>query len=438
MMKYSDGEIKRDSKKYVIIGLSVMILGLGLFGVWAFTAPLSQGVVAPGSLAFVDKRKTVQHVYGGTVKEIFIKEGSRVKAGQVLMKLDDSSGFARLTGVRSEYFTNLALESRLMAERLGRASVQYPKMLTDNMGDPEVADIIRTQNDLFRKRRDSLVNEKRILMNQKQGVTEYISRMEQLAQSRNKQVALLEKEIESVRSIADEGYYPRNKMIELQQNLQGIEATRSEELATIERTRRSVGELDLKVLQVDSEFSKDVEATLTEVQKRIAGLKEEYNAAQITYNSMIIKAPDDGIVLGLAVHNAGSVVTPGQKILDIAPMHEALIVQAEVMPHDIDSVRLGLRSEVRISALDMHKTPSLFGEVIMVSPDVFVDQSSGRSYYMAQIRIPENELKAKLGSTQRLQAGMPAEVIIETGKRTFMEYLMKPFFNRFAMSMKEQ
>lgn len=434
---HTDTSIRKDSKKFIYIGLAVLILGLGFFGLWAFTAPLSQGVVAPGSLTFVDKRKTVQHLYGGTVQEISIKEGSNVKAGQVLMKLDDSSTNAKLSSVRSEYYTNLALEARLTAERLGRGSVQYPKILNDAMSDPEVSDMVRTQNDLFRKRRDSVMNEKRILMNQKQGVIDYVAQMEQLATSRKKQVDLLENEIASVKNIADEGYYPRNKMIELQQNLQGIEATRSEELASIERTRRNLSELDLKILQVDSEFSKDVESTLTDVQKRIAGLKEEYNAALVIHESMIIKAPEDGVVLGLSVHNAGSVITPGQKILDIAPMHEALIVQAEISPHDIDSVRVGLESEVRISALDMHKTPSLFGEVTMVSPDVFLEQNSGRSYYVCQIRIPEKEL-AKIGSADRLQAGMPTEVIIKTGERTFMEYLLRPFFNRFALSMKEK
>ncbi|MCD8552439.1 HlyD family type I secretion periplasmic adaptor subunit [Seleniivibrio sp.] len=432
-----DNNIRKDSKRYIYIGLAVLILGLGFFGIWAFTAPLSQGVVAPGTLAFVDKRKTVQHLYGGTVQEISVKEGSSVKSGQVLMKLDDSVTNAKLSGVRSEYYTNLALEARLTAERLGRSSIEYPKVLRDAASDAEVADMIRTQNDLFRKRRDSVTNEKRILMNQKQGVIDYVAQMEQLAASRKRQVALLEKEIESVKTIADEGYYPRNKMIELQQNLQGMEATRSEELATIERTRRNLSELDLKMLQVDSEFSKDVETALTDVQKRIAGLKEEYNAALINHESMIIKAPEDGIVLGLAVHNAGSVITPGQKIMDIAPMHEALIVQAEISPRDIDSVRAGLQSEVRISALDIHKTPSLFGEVIMVSPDVFLEQNSGRSYYICQIRIPEKEL-VKLGSVNRLQAGMPVEVIIKTGERTFMEYLVRPFMNRFAMSLKEQ
>ncbi|MGE4266479.1 MAG: HlyD family type I secretion periplasmic adaptor subunit [Deferribacterales bacterium] len=432
-----DNNIRKDSRRFIYIGLAVLIIGLGFFGMWAFTAPLSQGVVAPGTLAFVDKRKTVQHLYGGTVQEILVKEGSSVKSGQVLMKLDDSVTNAKLSGVRSDYYTNLALESRLTAERLGRSSIEYPKVLKDAASDPEVIDMIRTQNDLFRKRRDSVMNEKRILMNQKHGVIDYVAQMEQLAASRKRQVALLEKEIESVRTIADEGYYPKNKMIELQQNLQGMEATRSEELATIERTRRNLSELDLKMLQVDSEFSKDVETALTDVQKRIAGLKEEYNAALINHESMIIKAPEEGIVLGLAVHNAGSVITPGQKIMDIAPMHEALIVQAEISPRDIDSVRAGLQSEVRISALDIHKTPSLFGEVIMISPDVFLEQNSGRSYYICQIRIPEKEL-VKLGSVNRLQAGMPVEVIIKTGERTFMEYLVRPFMNRFAMSLKEQ
>jgi HlyD family type I secretion membrane fusion protein len=424
------GEIKKDSKKYILVGLFIVVFGFGAFLIWASTAPLAQGVVAMGRVTLYEKRHTVQNLYGGVIKEINIREGSEVKKGDVLLKLNEAASKAKLLSVKSEYYSRIALEARLLAENRGLKVVDYPQELINVSDEPDVAEMISTQNDLFKKRRESIENEKRILQNQKDGTIDYIKQMEELVQSRNKQIALLEEEIESVKEIAAEGYYPKSKMRDLQQTLQST-------IATKERTKRSLSEIDLRVVQLEGEFLRDVEMQLADVQKTISTVKQQFSAEEVTYESMTITAPNDGVVIGLTSHNVGGVISPGQKIFDIVPLESDLIVEVNIMPQDIDSVELGLKAEVRFHALDAKTTPTMFGVLDRVSPDVFFDQSTGMSYYLGQVKIPEEELE-KIGGMHRLQAGMPADIVIQTGERTMLEYLINPFLNRFALSFKEK
>jgi len=432
-----DKKIKKDTSFHITVGLFILIFGLGIFIFWAFTAPLTQGVVASGTVAYVNKRTAVQHLTGGKVSEIFIKEGSKVSKGDVMIRLDDSVSNARFASARSEYLTALAVEARLVAERFGYDKVNYPKVLLDAASDPEIDTLIKTQTDFFKKRRESIDNQKRILNSQKSGIADYISNMKELTDSRARQISLVENEIESVSQIAKEGYYPRNKIIELQRTLSGLQATRAQELATIEQRRESLIEIDLKIAQLENDFSSSVESELTEWHKSVLSLREQYHANEVSNISMVIKAPTDGTVLGLMVHHEGGIITSGQKIMDIAPLNSDLIAEIQVAPQDIDSIGIGLTAEVRFSTLDLQKTPSLFGEVTQLSPDVFSDPS-GRfpPYYLGQVKISKSEMDKLSG--QKVQAGMPVEVIVKTGERTLMQYLIKPFLNRFALSFKEE
>jgi len=429
--------IKKDPRFHIMLGVLILFFGLGIFAFWAFTAPLTQGVVAPGTVTYINKRTSVQHLHGGEVAEIFVKEGSRVSKGDLMLRLDDSVSKARVASARSEYMTAMAVESRLIAEHFGYSDIDYPKELIDESSDPEIKRVMRTQTELFKKRIKSIENQKQILRSQKSGIVEYIDRMKELTDSRARQISLVENEISSVSEIAKEGYYPRNKIIELQRTLSGLQATRSQELANIEQRRQSLVEIDFKIIQIENDFSKSVEAELTDWHKNVLSFREQYYANRVSNVSMNIKAPTDGTVLGLTVHHKGGVIGAGNKIMDIAPLHSDLIVEIQVAPQDIDSIGVGLKAEVRFSTLDLQKTPSLFGDVEQLSPDVFSDPS-GRlpPYYLGQVKIPKSEID-KLGG-QKVQAGMPVEVIVKTGERTLMQYLIKPFLNRFALSFKEE
>jgi len=428
--------LKTSTRPIILVAFFVLIFGFGTFLVWAFFAPLDEGVVAQGVVTVVSNKKTVQHQYGGTIQEILVKEGDRVKKEQVLIRLNDAQPKASLTSVRSEYFLALAMEERLLTERKREAVIGFPKEITSMRHLPEIANLIKTQQELFNARRGSFENEINILRENIVGQEEYIKGLEELQSSRSKQMELLTGEMNSLREMAEQGYYPRTKIIEMERMWAELSGRRSEDLGNIARTRKAVSEYKIRIVRLEQEFLKEVEAHLGEVQKKLAALKDQYDATLDVLKKTEIKAPEDGFIVGLIVHTIGGVVMAGQHIMDIVPVNEELIVEAKVMTTDIDRLHLKLKADLRFIAFDAKKTPVVEGEVILISADRFIDEATRMPYYLCRIRLTEDGIQ-QLGN-RHLQPGMPVQVIIKMGQRTLMEYLIKPLFDRLAISFKEK
>ena len=428
--------LKTSTRPIILVAFFVLIFGFGTFLVWAFFAPLDEGVVAQGVVTVVSNKKTVQHQYGGTIQEILVKEGDRVKKEQVLIRLNDAQPKASLTSVRSEYFLALAMEERLLTERKREAVIGFPKEITSMRHLPEIANLIKTQQELFNARRGSFENEINILRENIVGQEEYIKGLEELQSSRSKQMELLTGEMNSLREMAEQGYYPRTKIIEMERMWAELSGRRSEDLGNIARTRKAVSEYKIRIVRLEQEFLKEVEAHLGEVQKKLAALKDQYDATLDVLKKTEIKAPEDGFIVGLIVHTIGGVVMPGQLIMEIVPVNEELIVEAKVMTTDIDRLHLKLKADLRFIAFDAKKTPVVEGEVILISADRFIDEATKMPYYLCRIRLTEDGIQ-QLGN-RHLQPGMPVQVIIKMGQRTLMEYLIKPLFDRLAISFKEK
>ena len=265
---------------------------------------------------------------------------------------------------------------------------------------------------------------------------EYIRRLEELQMSRVKQMELLRGEMNSLRELADQGYYPRTKILETERMMAELSGKRSEDLGNIARAKKTMSEYKLTIVRRDQEFMQDVETKLSEVQKELAALKDQYTATQDILEKTEIKAPEEGTVVGLAVHTAGGVVMPGSPVMSIVPANEELIVEAKVMPTDRDRVREKLKVDLMFTAFDAKKTPVIDGEVILVSADRFTDEATRIPYYLCRIQLTKEGLR-KLGN-RNLQPGMPVQVVIKTGERTLMNYLVKPLFDRLAVSFKER
>lgn len=434
----AEGEIplKTKTRPIIFVGFFVLIFGFGAFLVWAFFAPLDEGVVAHGVVTVVSNKKTVQHQYGGTILEILVKEGDRVKKEQVLIRLNDAQPKANLANVRSEYFLVLAAEARLLTERKREAKIVFPKEIASMRHLPEIADLIKTQQELFHVRKGSFENEINILRENIIGQKEYIKGLDELQASRAKQMELLTGEMNSLRGMAEQGYYPRTKIIEMERMWAELSGKRSEDLGNIARARKAVSEYEIRIVRLEQEFLKEVEAQLGEVQKKLAALKDQYDATLDVLKKTEIKAPEDGFIVGLTVHTIGGVVMPGHPIMDIVPVNEELIVEAKVMTMDIDRLRLKLKADLRFIAFDAKRTPVVEGEVILVSADRFIDEATKMPYYLCQIRPTKDGIR-RLGD-RRLQPGMPVQVIIKMGERTLMQYLIKPLFDRLAISFKEK
>ena len=434
----AEGEIllKTSTRPIILVAFFVLIFGFGTFLVWAFFAPLDEGVVAHGVVTVVSNKKTIQHQYGGTIQEILVKEGDRVKKEQVLIRLNDAQPKASLAAVRSVYFLALAMEARLLAERKREAMIGFPKEITSMRHLPEIANLIKTQQELFNARRGSFENEINIFRENIVGQEEYIKGLEELQSSRSKQMELLTGEMNSLREMAEQGYYPRTKIIEMERMWAELSGRRSEDLGNIARTRKAVSEYKIRIVRLEQEFLKEVEAHLGEVQKKSSALKDQYDATLDVLKKTEIKAPEDGFIVGLIVHTIGGVVMAGQHIMDIVPVNEELIVEAKVMTTDIDRLHLKLKADLRFIAFDAKKTPVVEGEVILVSADRFIDEATKTPYYLCQIRPTKDGIR-QLGN-RHLQPGMPVQVIVKLGERTLMEYLIKPLFDRLAISFKEK
>jgi len=428
--------LKTNTRPIILFALLSLIFGFGGFLLWAFFAPLDEGVVAQGEVTVVSNKKTVQHQYGGTIQEILVTEGARVKKGQVLIRLNDAQPRANLTSIQGEYHQALALEARLLAERSRTATIDFPMEIAAMNHLPEVADHLRTQRELFHARRGALQSEIGILRENIDGMREYIRRLEELQMSRLKQMELLDSEMSSLRQLADQGYYPRTKILETERLLAELSGKRSEDLGNIARAKKTMSEYKLTIVRREQEFMQDVETKLSEVQKKLAALKDQYAATLDVLDKTEIKAPADGTVVGLAVHTTGGVIMPGNPVMNIVPENEDLIVEAKVMTTDRDRVQEKIKVDLMFPAFDVKRTPVIAGEIILVSADRFSDEVTKIPYYPCRISITEDGIR-KLGN-RNLQPGMPVQVVIKTGEKTLMQYLIKPLFDRIAVSFKEK
>ena len=434
----AEGEppLKTNTRPIILAALVGLIIGFGGFLTWAFLAPLDEGVVAPGEVTVVSNKKTIQHRYGGTIEEIRVREGSQVKAGQVLIRLNDAQPRADLAKIRDEYYTALVLEARLLAERRRADAIVLPKEVA-SMSDPlDIAEQIRTQQELFNARRGALHSEIDILNENIEGMQEYVRRLEELQESRARQMVLLSGEVDSLRQLSNDGYYPRTKILESERLLAELSGKRSEDLGNIAQGKKSISEYKLTIVRREQEFMQDVEEKLSEVQTKLAAVKDQYAATLDVLEKTEIKAPEDGTVVGLAVHTTGGVIMPGDPVMNIVPANEELIVEAKAMTTDRERIREKLKVNLMFTALDIKKTPVIDGEVVLVSADRFIDEATQIPYYLCRIRITQEGIR-KLGN-HNLQPGMPVQVVIKTGERTLMDYLVKPLFDRISVSFKER
>lgn len=416
-----------DYRGAVRTGAAITLVGFGGFLAWAALAPLDEAVPAPGVVAVESKRKRIDHLSGGLIHQILVREGERVRAGQELVVLDEAQSKAGLNAVLGQWRVATATEIRLKAERDGSKAPVFPKELM-----PEA----RAQAELFRSRRTSLEGELRILRESVRGLEGQLASLESLEAGRAKQVRLFQEQLASFRNLNQQGFVSRNQILDLERQLAEVQSRESETLANIAGINAKLTELRMRAVQREVEYRREVETQLAEVQKEAATLGERVTAARDANSRLVIRAPVSGVVVDLAFHTIGGVVRPGERILDLVPEADDLIVEARVAPQYIDRVRAGLAADVHLDAyLARLEQPVVRGAVTLVSADALADPRSGAPYYTLRVMVPRSEL-ARLGSVQ-LQPGMQGTVMIKTGERTLLAYLARPLFRRFTPALTE-
>lgn len=416
-------------------GWLLVIAGFGGFMVWAALAPLDAGVAAPGTVVVSGNRKAVQPLVGGKIAELAVREGDAVRAGQVLVRLDDTQARSQLDVARGQWFTASAVEARLVAERLDHTQIDFPAALREARADPRADAAMALQRELFATRKRALASELAILEESIRGLEAQLRGVEASSQARRTQVGLLREEIARQRELVDEGFYPRNRLSEQERALAALNAAIAEDAGNVGRIRQQIAEARSRMVARENQQRQEIESQLTEVQRDAGALLSRIEALEFDLRNTQIVAPTDGLVVGLAVHTVGGVVGVGNPLMEIVPADEPLKIDAQIPPHLIDHVRAGLEVDILFPAFNRATTPNVAGRVLQVSADVLVDPQREIQYFKAVIEVTAEGM-AKLRQHE-IRAGMPAEVFVRTGERTLLNYLVKPLTDRLKGALTE-
>ena len=428
--------LQLDDTRYARLGWLLMLGGfLGFLG-WAALAPLDKGVAVSGKVMVSGHRKVVQHPSGGIVERIDVRDGDKVAAGQVLIRLKETPLLGQAQSLRSQFYGSLASEARLNAERDGVASVSFPVELTALAAEPEVASSLALQRQLFDSRRQAL------LLDQ-QGIDESIAGAEaQLRGVRDSQASkvlqrtALAEQLQGLRELAREGYIPRNRLLDSERVYAQVLGSISEDYGRIGQLQRQVLEMRLKIRQLAEEYQKEVRTQLADTRVRTEDLRNRLASAEFELANSQLRAPVAGIVVGLDVFTEGGVIKPGQALMEIVPQGEPLLVEARVPVELADKVHAGLPVELMFSAFSQSTTPRVAGEVTLVSADRQVDERTDEPYYTLRAQVSDAGM-AQLAGLQ-IRPGMPVEAFVRTGERSMLNYLFKPLLDRTHMALVEE
>jgi protease secretion system membrane fusion protein len=412
----------------------LVLFCFAIFLVWAFFAPLDGGVVITGSVKVSGNRKAVQHPSGGVVQDLLVHEGSVVKQGDVLIKINPLESDASLTGAELQYINLLTTESRLMAERVGIPIRWKPDLSEFGANDGRVAEAKMVQTHLFNSRRVELESQQRILREQFVGQEAQARSLVKVIAEKRSQLALMAQEAKNTSQLAKEGFVPESKANEVLRAQSGLLSEMANLAAETTRTQASMASTQMQIVQLRSTFNKDIDTQLTEIQKNRETFNSRMESLKFNRNLTEVKAPVSGTVMGLKVNTIGGVINSSEVLMEIVPEGGGLIVEAQVPPISIDKVHKGLPVDLRFSAFNQNTTPIVPGVIKLVGVDKLM-LPNGTEYFLAQIETTKEGLRL-MGKNQ-IQAGMPAEVVVKTGERTFMTYLLKPLADRFARSFKE-
>ena len=418
------------------VGLWALLIGFGGFLLWAGLAPLDEGVPAAGMVAIDTKRKAVQHLTGGIVRDVLVREGQQVREGEVLLRLDDAVARANYESVRQRYLGLRAMLGRLMAEQAGAGGVRFHPDLEKAASDPLIRQQMMNQEQLFMTRRNLLRSDLQSIEESIQGQEGLLQAYRGMLDNRTNQLRLVNEELANLRGLVREGYAPRNRQLEMERMVSDISTSMADLQGNSVRASRTIAELRQRALSRQQEYRKEVETQLADVAREVLAENEKLHAVTNDLDRTEIKAPADGQVVGLVAQTVGGVVAPGQKLMDIVPKGEPLLLEARVAPHMIDRVHAGLPVDVRFSSFAHSPQLVVNGKLVSISADLLTEPQTNMSYYLARVEVTPEGRKA-LGKRQ-LQPGMPVEVIFKTGERSMLTYLLHPLTKRLAASMTEE
>ncbi|MFC5551301.1 HlyD family type I secretion periplasmic adaptor subunit [Massilia aerilata] len=431
-------EVNTDARSFSRVGWLIVVLGLGGFLLWGLFAPLDKGVPLSGTVAKESNRKAIQHMTGGTIKEILVKDGDVVKEGQVLVRMNGTLARSAYETSEAQYLTARAAEARLKVERDGLKSIKFPAELEQRRNDPRVAELMALQNQLLSSRQMSLQNELGSVDENIAGLKEQIRGLEESRDSKKVQMGFLKEQLQGMRDLAKEGYVARNRLLDLERTYAQLSGAVSEDIGNIARARRQVLEMGLRKAQRMQDYQKEVRTQLSDIEREAEALAARLEGQKFEVDNVEVKSPVGGTVTALAVFTQGGVVQPGFKMMEIVPNDDPMVVEGNLAVNLVDRVHPGLKTELIFSAFNANKTPHIPGEVEQVAADRSLDERTGAPYYKVRVRVTPEGQKMLAQHKLDVRPGMPVELFVKTGERTPLNYLLKPVFDRARSSMAEE
>jgi HlyD family type I secretion membrane fusion protein len=425
-----------DPRVFALIGYAIIIFSFAVLGGWAALAPLGSAVVASGFVNTEGNKKTVQHLEGGIVKEILIREGDHVAAGQILMRLDETQPKANAEIARNQLYAAVARDARLAAELDGSTEVQFPDELTSVVGDPIVLKAMDDQRSQFKERRATLDGQISILQSKGDQLRQEIEGIDRQRAGNEEQVRFIKDELEGVRGLYDKSLVPKTRWLALERERARLEGEIGRAIAEHAKAEKSMGETELQIQQAKQQFQEQSSRDLVETREKLRDLRSKFVVAEDVLRRLEVVAPVTGRVQNLKVFTIRAVIRQGEPLLEIGPDQDKLIVQAHISTLDIEGVFVGNTAEVRFPAFHDRALPMIGGKIISISQDRLMDEASKQPYYLALIDVPEENIPQQYRG--RLSSGMNAEVIMPTRERTALDYLIEPLRNRMRTAFRER
>ncbi|GHH02203.1 HlyD family type I secretion periplasmic adaptor subunit [Pseudodonghicola xiamenensis] len=419
-----------------LLGLLAALLFFGGFGAWAFLAPLASAALAVGVVNPDGSRKTVQHLEGGIIKHIHVREGDHVTAGDVLVTLDTVRARARVEELRERLVFLLAAEARLEAELTSAPEINFPE---EEMARHSAAPgpLISAQRNLFRTRRDTQASREHILTKRMDQLRTEIGGLQQVIAAQDRQIELLQQELEMTDQLYERGLNRLPQVLGLQRGLASLQADQAQNRATVARLQQQIGETELQLVATRQQGMEDVSSDLAQIRSELASMRSSLPERLDALSRTQILAPISGRVLNLRVTTEnGGVLEPGGDILDIVPDDGRLVIDARVRPNDIETVYPGMSARVLLTAYSQRNLPHLYGTVSVVAADRLQDDRTGEPYFLVKVTVTPEDVSA-LGHDVQILSGMPADVMLLTGERSLARYLFKPMMDSLRLSFRE-
>ncbi|MER9140260.1 HlyD family type I secretion periplasmic adaptor subunit [Mesorhizobium sp. M0830] len=427
---------RRSIRRNLLGGMTVVALLLGGMGVWAGTVDISGAIISHGWVVVENSEKKVQHPTGGVVGKIFVSDGDRVRAGDVLVQLSDTIPRATLAYVTKNLDELYARKSRLEAERDGSGRMTLAPILATRMGDPEIANTVASEQRLFELRRTEVFGNKARLRERIEQLGKQIEGDLAQESAKSKEIELINDELVDIRSLVEKKLTLKSKLTEYEREATRIEGERSQLVSNMAQAKGAIAEVELQILQLDKEFSSETGSELRDVDAKIAEFEERKVSAEDQLSRIDIRAPSSGVVHQSSVHTVGGVINAGEPIMLIVPDTDTLTVEVKAAPQDIDQISVGQRALLRFTAFNVRTTPEMEGTVSMIAADVTRDQHTNEVYYAVRI-TPDPKDSKKLGPVSIIP-GMPVEAFIRTGDRKVLSYLMKPLTDQMMRAFRDQ